>query len=102
MFSRTTNSRLVASAALTAALMSATPVSAQNAPQQALDMPAAGQGDCQAHPDGQAVTGKPLTERLQDCNSVLKPKGLGDPDIVAAPPKINDPMAIKPPPPASP
>ncbi|MDH6268906.1 hypothetical protein M2360_004325 [Rhizobium sp. SG_E_25_P2] len=75
---------------------------AQNAPQEALDMPATGQENCHVRPDGQAAPAEPLTERLQDCNSVLKPKGLGDPDIVEKPPKLNDPMAITPPPPASP
>lgn len=75
---------------------------AQNAPQKALDMPGGAQEDCHVRPEGQADPAKPLTDRLQDCNSVLKPKGLGDPDIVTTPPKVNDPMAIKPPSPAAP
>ncbi|MCV3764977.1 hypothetical protein [Rhizobium sp. TRM95796] len=64
--------------------------------------PAAQRENCQVRPDGQAAPAQPLTERLQDCNSVLQPKGLGDPDIVTVPPKVNDPMAIKPQPPVAP
>ncbi|WP_137157597.1 hypothetical protein [Rhizobium sp. FKL33] len=92
-----------ASVGLIAVMFATThPSLAQNAPQRALDTPGGAQEDCHVRPDGQADPAQPLTERLQDCNSVLKPKGLGDPDIVTPPPKVNDPIAIEPPKPTAP
>jgi hypothetical protein len=90
-------SRFVTPAAVGLALLT----TASDAPAQ--DAKPAGQTEnCRVRPDGQAAPAKLLTERLQDCNSVLQPKGLGDADIVTVPPKVNDPMAIKPQPPVTP
>lgn len=100
MASLTSKTRIFAAAA--AVCFAAAPAAAQNAPQDALDMPKAEQDKCHVRPNGEGAPSEPLTDRLQDCNSVLKPNGLGDPDIVTAPPTVDDPMAIKPAPPVAP
>ena len=99
-FSQTNRSRLLSGMTVAASVLAAAtamPVHAQEA-KQARQPP---RDSCVARPNQDPEVQKPdvqgrTTQKLAECNSVLRPPAVGDPEMVAPTPSVGETPVIKP------